>query len=946
MIAPNAFYFGLGAQVMTSVISSLDAALGGHPSVASPPVSRFPGGYLNEQLSVLGFLGSQVIPTMLTGAFVGNNSALIEELRGAGTVFYAAYMQAAVGAMIAAPLAFTYMDVMASWANKSVAVPTIGSLSSADPAHFFGFELPTPLLTTNSALVAANLWNASNPYSFASASGLQNQWAVLSANTAACAAAGSVPSSASCVAAVTKGSEMAAGLGMLLGPAGDPYQFVVDLASIGAWLSTITTSALPGTTLGNAFQKTVCDAIAAQVANLKALYGGATPFAAYYVPTLADYQPTTWAEVAALQFGTGIIVAMLSSSSDASVGPALLGHGRGLSLSYMDRTASLNFASLEPEPFEFTAGIRYYLDHRLAVSDAVAATWPAGADQKPLWTANPALLWADYASDVLINLNVAQSVALFDLLLNPAYKSQMYGGMVGVLEQIVGAYAGAFATAYRAAYVANFTVTHDDTLASLFATPAANTAAIAAADAAYTAASAVAPLVYPNVRVVITRTNWYAVWSYLYNYLGHEMSGSLAQLDSMGIAPQNSGLFMRLSVQEMLFGQTTARFGASAVAPPIAGVQMGSKPLAQILAADSAAHLGRLYVTDTGHANIDTVGEWVEYEGVAKYQYNCELVDPRRRGECSTPAGAFANNFKIWGANETIAGSGSSAQIGPFKEGDAQRPAQLQFYVSELKKVVVAEYKSDVDIKGISLRRYGLYEALIDAAYVTPNPLKDEAVWWQGTGPDVVPRGLFNLASANGGLPVHVSLPYFGLSNAGAINANMTCDGLAFSANYQPAAHDTYLDMEPLSGITMNGAKRLQAAFKATAQEYYTGAHPAYPAAYPANYSVDPRVLASPATGANFLAPAGLTYMWNHLFAASSGRETMYLPYYWADLHDVIGDDDAAKFRKAMNTIKMARAAAAGMRVAGVIVGALTALASLGALALILRGGGVPTKPF
>jgi hypothetical protein len=71
-------------------------------------------------------------------------------------------------------------------------------------------------------------------------------------------------------------------------------------------------------------------------------------------------------------------------------------------------------------------------------------------------------------------------------------------------------------------------------------------------------ASPATMLARADVQSFITRTNWYAVWSYLYNYVGNELSGSLAQLDpNTGLTPQNNGLFTKMTVSQMLFGQYT-----------------------------------------------------------------------------------------------------------------------------------------------------------------------------------------------------------------------------------------------------------------------------------------------------------------------------------------------------------------------------------------------------
>lgn len=63
------------------------------------------------------------------------------------------------------------------------------------------------------------------------------------------------------------------------------------------------------------------------------------------------------------------------------------------------------------------------------------------------------------------------------------------------------------------------------------------------------------------------------------------------------------------------------------------------------------------------------------------------------------------------------------------------------------------------------------------------------------------------------------------------------------------------------------------------------------------------------------------------------------VPLYWSDIHDTISEEDASKFRKALKTIQGARAAAQGMRTAGIAVGATVAVASAAAMVLTLKAG-------
>ena len=310
----------------------------------------------------------------------------------------------------------------------------------------------------------------------------------------------------------------------------------------------------------------------------------------------------------------------------------------------------------------------------------------------------------------------------------------------------------------------------------------------------------------------------------------------------------------------MLFGDYQARFPGVAI-PAIAGPLLGSKPYQQLLDEDYLAHpLGRQWAQNTGHADLEHVGQWIAYEGTAQYEYNCELVDPSSKLTCATPQGRGANNWRVWHGNATIAGTGPSTQVAPWKESTEDRPQYLEFYVTELKRAVKVEYKSDREVKGIDVRRYGLFEALTNVSYVEDNQEKNAEKWRQANVPD----GLFSQSSVKGGVPAFASLPHFGLARPGEINPGATCNYSSCSEWFIPAIHETFIDVNPLTGIVLNGAKRLQANFRISAQEYFTGNYSSalfpsgYPEAYPAGYD-------RAALPAQLQNPGGLNYHYNNL---------------------------------------------------------------------------------
>lgn len=139
------------------------------------------------------------------------------------------------------------------------------------------------------------------------------------------------------------------------------------------------------------------------------------------------------------------------------------------------------------------------------------AGWPQGANQAPFWLSNRALLFVDTAAGSTTNtprvLTVKQAMAFLDLFGNPAQSSN-YGTLMGELSAVMNKYVGVLRGGGSAAVA---TATAQGTLAALQSDPTKYL------------------LADPRARTLVTSDNWYLVFSYLYNYVGHELTGTLGQ---------------------------------------------------------------------------------------------------------------------------------------------------------------------------------------------------------------------------------------------------------------------------------------------------------------------------------------------------------------------------------------------------------------------------------
>jgi hypothetical protein len=381
-----------------------------------------------------------------------------------------------------------------------------------------------------------------------------------------------------------------------------------------------------------------------------------------------------------------------------------------------------------------------------------------------------------------------------------------------------------------------------------------------------------------------------------------QLTGTLQQLDSTtGIAPQNNGLFASRTVAEMLFGYTNA-LGVAIPAITLGYVRPTTDAgMAELLVQDGQQYRGRTSARVMGIQDVSRVGQWVTYNGVASYVTNCDLTDPSRVDGCASAAGRAALDWTIYAApGETIHGSSDALHAPPLKEGDGNILPELVFYVPELQRRVPATYAGPTSTQDIALRRYRFNPAMSVASAQTPNPWKNDAQWKQGGVPD----GLISQQDLNGGVPAFASQPYFGRASA-SVFESMTCmrSGMPVSCGaYEVDLHDTFLDVEPLTGLTMRGANRLQANVRISASEYRTSS---------TSY--------------------GWNYHYNNLFGSDMTRtnQTLYVPYYWVDQQDEISASDAQTFRDTYNTAVHARHLAWQLRIAGLVCGVLGMVVSL-----------------
>ena len=183
----------------------------------------------------------------------------------------------------------------------------------------------------------------------------------------------------------------------------------------------------------------------------------------------------------------------------------------------------------------------------------------------------------------------------------------------------------------------------------------------------------------------------------------------------------------------------------------------------------TAANASTADTYKTGGDSLDNVGQYVKWNGLSEIQ-------------------------GIWLAPEVIKGTD-----GTLFHPDVKKTELLDVFTSDLMRVITFEYQKDVKVEGINLMQFVLTQATLAV----------NANYFQTV------KGLANMTSA-AGVPLFLSKPNF-------LDADPTkTSDLVGGMNPDAALHDTFLDVEPITGAVLSAAKRLQLNFQVGAGDVFT----------------------------------------------------------------------------------------------------------------------------
>ncbi len=171
---------------------------------------------------------------------------------------------------------------------------------------------------------------------------------------------------------------------------------------------------------------------------------------------------------------------------------------------------------------------------------------------------------------------------------------------------------------------------------------------------------------------------------------------------------------------------------------------------------------------NTGDSNIDLVGHYQQWNGGDKLPY--------------------------WNTSYANMLNGTDGSV--YKP-DISKDDKLYIFIIQLCRSLNLKYLNDITIQGISGYQFNPPASLFESGDINP----DNKAF---CNPDCLPSGLLNIkACVPFNAPIVVSQPHF-------LNGNKSLQKMVLGLNPNEEKHDTFLSLEPNTGILLEASKRIQ----------------------------------------------------------------------------------------------------------------------------------------
>lgn len=154
-------------------------------------------------------------------------------------------------------------------------------------------------------------------------------------------------------------------------------------------------------------------------------------------------------------------------------------------------------------------------------------------------------------------------------------------------------------------------------------------------------------------------------------------------------------------------------------------------------------------------------------------------------------------NLSYWPSYCDMINGTDAASFPPFVE----KSRVLRFFSSDICRSIYAVFGSDVELKGIPVYRF----VLPAKAFASPLQNPDNHCFCTETvvSNNCTSYGVLDISKCKEGKPVYISLPHF-------LHASPDISEPIEGLSPNEEEHRTYLDVEPITGFTLQFAKRLQ----------------------------------------------------------------------------------------------------------------------------------------
>lgn len=154
-------------------------------------------------------------------------------------------------------------------------------------------------------------------------------------------------------------------------------------------------------------------------------------------------------------------------------------------------------------------------------------------------------------------------------------------------------------------------------------------------------------------------------------------------------------------------------------------------------------------------------------------------------------------NLSYWESYCDMINGTDAASFPPFVE----KSRTLRFFSSDICRSIYAVFESEVNLKGIPVYRF----VLPANAFASPHQNPDNLCFCteKVISNNCTSYGVLDIGKCKEGKPVYISLPHF-------LHASPDVSEPIEGLNPNEDEHRTYLDVEPITGFTLQFAKRLQ----------------------------------------------------------------------------------------------------------------------------------------